>query len=86
MINKRMGTKIMAVLLAAVVALPSAGTVMAAEPASAETVGEDTNEAGKSLWNSLFRSAYPKSDSTEEGKTHSQAQRQVQVPILVLAK
>lgn len=68
MINKRMGTKIMAVLLAAVVALPSAGTVMAAEPASAETVGEDTNEAGKSLWNSLFRSAYPKSDSTEEGK------------------
>ena len=68
MINKRMGTKIMAVLLAAVVALPSAGTVMAAEPAPAETVGEDTNEAGKSLWNSLFRSAYPKSDSTEEGK------------------
>lgn len=68
MINKRMGTKIMAVLLAAVVALPSAGTVMAAEPAPAESVGEDANESGKSLWDSLFRSAYPKSDSTDEGK------------------
>ena len=60
MINKRMGTKIMAVLLAAVVALPSAGTVMAAEPAPAESVSEDANESGKSLWDSLFRSAYPK--------------------------
>lgn len=68
MINKRMGTKIMAVLLAAVVALPSAGTVMAAEPAPAESVSEDANESGKSLWDSLFRSAYPKSDSTDEGK------------------
>jgi hypothetical protein len=63
-----MGTKIMAVLLAAVVALPSAGTVMAAEPAPAESVSEDANESGKSLWDSLFRSAYPKSDSTDEGK------------------
>lgn len=68
MINKRMGTKIMAVLLAAVVALPSAGTVMAAEPAPAESVSEDANESEKSLWDSLFRSAYPKSDSTDEGK------------------
>ncbi len=68
MINKRMGTKIMAVLLAAVVALPSAGTVMAAEPAPAESVSEDANESGKSLWDSLFRSAYPKSDSTDKGK------------------
>ncbi len=68
MINKRMGTKIMAVLLAAVVALPSAGTVMAAEPAPAESVSEDANESGKSLWDSLFRSAYPKSDSTDEEK------------------
>lgn len=68
MINKRMGTKIMAVLLAAVVALPSAGTVMAAEPAPAESVSEDANESGKSLWDSLFRSAYPKSGSTDEEK------------------
>ncbi|MDE6363092.1 MAG: hypothetical protein K2L86_02310 [Lachnospiraceae bacterium] len=71
MINKRMGTKIMAVLLAAVVALPSAGTVMAAEPVPAKTESGDTNESNESeesLWESLFRSAYPKSDSTGEGK------------------
>lgn len=82
MINKRMGTKIMAVLLAAVVALPSAGTVMAAEPAPARTLTKQENPCGTAC----FAARTPRVTAQRREKTHSQAHRQVQVPILVLAK
>lgn len=68
MIKKQIGTKIMAVLLSAALALPSAGTVTAAEPTPVETQNKNADESGKSAWDNLFRNAYPKSDSTDTNK------------------
>lgn len=66
MFKKQMGAKIMAVLLAVAVALPSAGTVMAAEPVPAKTESENASESGKSAWDNLFHNVYPKSDGTDK--------------------
>lgn len=65
MFRKKTGVKIMAVILAAAIAMPSAGTALAA---GREAVRQETEDSGGTWWDNLLHALYAESGSEEEGK------------------